>query len=149
MLSWLFSDPLTVGSVAPDFTLMDDAGRQVSLASLRGSNVLLVFYPRDQTSVCTEQLCQLRDNWDRLQSSGVHVFGVNPQSAESHSAFRKKQKLPFPLLVDEGQKVARLYHASGIAPKRTVYLIGQDGRIVFAQRGMPSPDQVLAALTLR
>ena len=149
MLSWLFSGPLAVGSTAPDFTALDDCGREVSLASLRGSRVLLVFYPRDQTSVCTQQLCQLRDNWDRLQSSGVQVFGVNPQSAESHSAFRLKQRLPFPLLVDQGQKVGRLYHANGFAPKRTVYLIGTDGKILFAQRGMPSPDQVLAALTLR
>jgi peroxiredoxin Q/BCP len=149
MLAWLFSDPLAVGSAAPEFTVMDDAGRIVSLASLRGSNVLLVFYPRDQTSVCTEQLCQLRDNWERLQAKGVQVFGVNPQSAESHSAFRRKQNLPFPLLVDKGQKIGRLYHSSGLVPKRTVYLIGQDGTILFAQRGMPSPDQVLAALTLR
>jgi len=149
MLEWLFSEPLATGSLAPDFTLLDDSGRQVSLSSLRGSNVLLVFYPRDQTSVCTQQLCQLRDNWDLLQLRGVQVFGVNPQSAESHAAFRRKQDLPFPLLVDQGQKVARLYHANGLAPKRTVYLIGGDGRIAFAQRGMPSPDQVLAALTVR
>jgi len=149
MLSWLFSDPLTVGSIAPDFTLADESGRPVSLVSLRGTHVLLVFYPRDNTSVCTEQLCQLRDNWTRLYEKGVQVFGVNPQSAESHFAFRRKQNLPFHLLVDQGQKVGRLYRASGIVPKRTVYLIGPDGRINFARRGMPSPDQVLAALPLR
>ena len=146
MFGWLFSDPLMVGTVAPDFTLPDDAGHTVSLTSLHGKNVLLVFYPGDNTPGCTKQLCQLRDNWDRLRSTGVAVFGINPQSADSHTSFRQKQKLPFPLLVDKGQKVAELYHANGLFVKRTVYLIGADGKIRFGRRGMPSPDQVLAPL---
>ena len=146
MFGWLFSDPLMVGSLAPDFTLPDDAGHSVSLTSLHGRNVLLVFYPGDNTPGCTEQLCQLRDNWDRLQSTGVAVFGINPQSADSHTNFRKKQRLPFPLLVDKGQKVAELYHANGLFVKRTVYLIGPDGKVRFGRRGMPTPDQVLAPL---
>ncbi len=146
MLSWLFSVPLLVGSVAPDFTLLDDAGQRVSLAALRGKNVLLVFYPRDNTPGCTRQLCQIRDHYDRLQAKDVLVFGVNPQSAESHADFRSRQKLPFPLLVDKGQKVAALYHAGGLVLKRTVYLIGKDGKIRFAQRGTPPPDQILASL---
>ena len=146
MLGWLFSDPLMVGSDAPDFTLPDDAGHLVSLSSMRGKNVLLVFYPGDNTPGCTKQLCQLRDDWDRLRSTGVAVFGVNPQSAGSHTSFRQKQRLPFPLLVDKGQKVAELYHANGLFVKRTVYLIGPDGKIRFGRRGMPTPDQVLAPL---
>jgi peroxiredoxin Q/BCP len=146
MLGWLFSDPLMVGTVAPDFTLPDDAGHIVSLTSLRGKNVLLVFYPADNTPGCTKQLCQLRDNWDRLLSTGVAVFGINPQSADSHTAFRQKQKLPFPLLVDKGQKVAELYHANGLFVKRTVYLIGANGKIRFGRRGMPAPDMILAPL---
>jgi len=147
MWKWLFETPLPLGSIAPDFTLKSDDGTPVSLSSLRGRSVALVFYPRDNTSGCTKQLCQLRDNWNRLQRKNVEVFGVNPQSTESHAAFRRKQSLPFPLLADQGQRVARLYHVSGLAPKRTVYLIGPDGKIVFAERGMPSPDQLLAALT--
>jgi peroxiredoxin Q/BCP len=146
MFGWLFSDPLMVGSLAPDFTLPDDTGHMVSLTSLHGRNILLVFYPADNTPGCTKQLCQLRDNWDRLRSTGVAVFGINPQSADSHTNFRKKQKLPFPLLVDKGQKVAELYHANGLFVKRTVYLIGPDGKIRFGRRGMPTPDQVLAPL---
>ena len=146
MFGWLFSDPLMVGAIAPDFTLPDDSGHMVSLTSLHGKNVLLVFYPGDNTPGCTKQLCQLRDNWDRLRSTGVAVFGINPQSADSHTSFRKKQKLPFPLLVDKGQKVAELYHANGLFVKRTVYLIGPDGKIRFGRRGMPTPDQVLAPL---
>lgn len=146
MFAFLFSVPLLVGSVAPDFTVLDDAGHKVSLASLRGRNVLLVFYPRDNTPGCTKQLCQLRDNWDLLRAKNVEVFGVNPQSAESHAGFRQKQKLPFPLLVDKGQKVTKLYQAGGFIIKRTVYLIGKDGKIRFAQRGAPTPAEILAAL---
>jgi peroxiredoxin Q/BCP len=69
---------------------------------------------------------------------------VNPQSVESHARFRAKYHFPFPLLIDKGQKVAALYHANGIVVKRTVYRIGPDGVIQFAQRGMPSPKSVLA-----
>ena len=62
-MNWLFSDPLAVGTQAPDFTLPDDKGNPVSLKKLRGENVVLVFYPRDETSVCTQQLCEFRDRW--------------------------------------------------------------------------------------
>ncbi len=146
MLSWLFSDPLPAGSPAPDFELPDDAGRAVKLSALRGKPVVLVFYPGDNTPVCTRQLCEFRDDWAKLRKRGVRIFGVNPQSAQSHERFREKYKLPFPLLVDRGQKVADLYRAGGIIVKRTVYLIGADGLILFARRGKPNPEEVLAAL---
>jgi thioredoxin-dependent peroxiredoxin len=146
VLGWLFSDPLPVGSAAPDFSLPDEAGQNVSLASLRGKNVLLVFYPGDNTPGWTNQLSQLRDSWDRLRSNNVLVFGVNPQSASSHAAFRRKNRLPFPLLVDRRQKVASLYHAGGLFVKRTVYLIGVDGTIRFSRRGTPPPAEILATI---
>jgi len=145
MFERFFSDPLPTGSAAPDFALTDDAGNQVRLSALRGKNVVLVFYPGDDTPGCTRQLCQLRDSWENARARGVEVFGVNPQSANSHASFRRHHKLPFPLLVDTGRKVASLYKANGIIVKRTVYLIGPDGSIRFAQRGMPSPGEVLAA----
>jgi len=146
MLSWLFSDPLPVGSPAPDFSLPDDSGRMVKLSGMRGTSVVLVFYPGDNTPVCTRQLCEFRDNWGKLRKSGVKIFGVNPQSAQSHERFREKHKLPFPLLVDQGRKVAALYHADAIIVKRTVYLIGPDGVVRFARRGSPKPEEVLAAM---
>jgi peroxiredoxin Q/BCP len=71
------------------------------------------------------------------------VFGVNPQSAEKHTQFRSKHHYPFPLLVDKGQHIARLYHASGLIVKRTVYLIGKSGTIRYGRRGKPSPAEVL------
>ena len=145
MFSWLFSNPLPPGTRAPDFSLPDDAGRTVTLAKLRGNRVVLIFYPCDDTPGCTKQLCSFRDDWKEARAGGVQVFGVNPQSARSHEKFRQKYKLPFPLLVDAGQKVAELYHANGLIVKRTVYLIDGDGVIRFARRGMPNPSEVLSA----
>ncbi len=145
MFAWLFSDPLAAGSPAPDFTLPDDSGRAVTLSKLRGKNVVLVFYPGDDTPGCTKQLCQFRDDWADVRQRGVEIFGVNPQSAQKHQKFRNKFHFPFPLLVDKGQQVAALYKANGLIVKRTVYLIGPDGRILFARRGMPNPKEVLAA----
>src|SRR5689334_5996587 len=145
MISWLWSDPLAVGVKAPDFTLHDEGGHPVSLSALHGKNVVLVFYPGDDTSVCTKQLCQFRDHWKQAGEKNTVVFGVNPWSASSHVKFRDKFKFPFPLLVDSGQKVAAMYHANGLIIKRTVYLIGPDGVIRFARRGVPPPEEVLAA----
>ena len=145
MLSWLFSDPLPVGTSAPDFTLPDDSGGTVRLSAMRGRNVVLVFYPGDDTPVCRQQLCEIRDRWTDARQRNVEVFGVNPWGVASHLRFREKFHFPFPLLSDEGQKVAALYHASGLFIKRTVYLIGPDGAIRYARRGKPAPEEVLAA----
>lgn len=146
MLTWLFSDPLKAGAIAPPFSLPDETGKLVSLGELRGRNVVLVFYPGDDTMVCTKQLCEFRDRWDNLQERNIAVFGINPQNSRSHAGFRSKYNLPFPLLVDRGQQVAALYHANGLIVKRTVYLIGKDGTIRYAKRGKPSPDEVLASV---
>jgi peroxiredoxin Q/BCP len=143
MFSWLFSDPLPAGTPAPDFSAPDDGGRLVKLSALRGKNVVLVFYPGDNTPGCTKQLCQLRDDWGDISKRKVEVFGVNPQGVESHQKFRRKYNFPFPLLIDHGQRIAELYHANGLFVKRTVYRIGPDGVIRFAQRGMPAPKEIL------
>ncbi|MBX9600160.1 MAG: peroxiredoxin [Bryobacteraceae bacterium] len=145
MLSWLFSDPLPVGADAPDFALPDERGQVVRLSELRGSNVILVFYPGDETPVCTRQLCEFRDSWDQVRTRNAVVYGVNAQGAESHRRFAGNRRLPFPLLVDKGQKVGELYHTRGLVVKRTVYLIGPDGKVRYARRGKPSPAEVLAA----
>ncbi len=145
MFGWLFSDPLPIGSKAPEFSLPDDGGATVTLQSLRGKNVVLVFYPGDDTPTCRKQLCEFRDRWDQAKMRNVVVYGVNPQAADSHENFRSKYKLPFPLLVDKGQKMGELYHTNGLIVKRTVYLIGPDGTILYAKRGKPAPEEVLAA----
>ena len=144
MLSWLFSDPLPVGEVAPEFALPDQDGNTVSLTGLSGKNVVLVFYPADETFVCTKQLCEFRDSWASAQQKDAIVLGVNPAGAQRHADFRSHHQFPFPLLVDSGQQVASLYHANGLIVKRTVYLIGKTGKIRYARRGKPDPQEVLA-----
>jgi peroxiredoxin Q/BCP len=104
----------------------------------------LIFYPGDETPVCRRQLCGFRDQWDLARKKNALVFGVNPQSALRHSAFRSHDNLPFPLLVDKNQRVAGLYNASGLVPRRTVYDIGRDGRIRYSRRGNPPAEEVLA-----
>jgi thioredoxin-dependent peroxiredoxin len=141
-----FGGPLDLGSPAPDFEAVDQTGKTVSLASLRGAPVVLVFYPGDNTPGCTRQLCQFRDGWSAYQAAGVAVFGVNPQGAASHKKFIGKFGFPFPILVDLGGEIAGAYRAGGRLVRRTVYGIGADGRVVFAERGMPAPERVLAAL---
>jgi peroxiredoxin Q/BCP len=145
MISSLFSDPLPIGTPAPEWTLRDQDGNAVSSTSLRGKNVVLVFYPRDETPTCRTQLCEFRDAWEQAQSKNTVVFGINPQKASSHAGFREKNRLPFPLLVDEGGKVCSAYNTRGLMTKRTVYLIGPDGVIRFAKRGKPPVEEVLAA----
>src|SRR5580658_7024083 len=103
MLDWLFSDPLAVGTPAPDFSIPDQEGKTVSLSALRGRNVILVFYPADDTSVCTQQLCEFRDQWAGVTAKNALIFGVNPANASRHEKFRAKYQLPFPILVDAGQ----------------------------------------------
>ena len=145
MFSWLFSDPLPVGSAAPDFTLSDQDGNSVTLAKLRGKNVVLVFYPGDDTGVCTKQLCEFRDTWAFAKQKNAVVYGLNPQDTDSKAKFHKKYDFPFPLLSDAGQRVGELYHTKGLIPKRTVYLIGPDGVIRYAKRGKPAPAEVFAS----
>jgi peroxiredoxin Q/BCP len=141
-----FDPPLPVGASAPGFSLPDQDGKLVTLASLRGHNVVLVFYPADDTTVCTKQLCEFRDRWQDAQSRNTLVFGVNPAKAASHAKFRDRYSFPFPILVDAGQKTGADYHARGlVVPRRTVYLIGPDSVIRYARRGKPAPEEVLAA----
>ncbi len=145
MFSFLAGPPLAVGSEAPDFTLPDQDGNPVSLRALRGSNVVLIFYPGDETPVCRRQLCEFRDRADVWQAKNTVVFGMNPAGAKSHAGFREKNRLGFPLLVDQGGKVADAYKCKGLLmTTRTVYLIGPDGKIRFAKRGKPDPAEVLA-----
>jgi peroxiredoxin Q/BCP len=141
-----FGGPLSVGSPAPDFEAADQTGKTVKLSALKGSPVVLVFYPGDDTPGCTRQLCEFRDRWSDYKAAGVAVFGVNPRGAASHTKFANKFGFPFPILVDRGGEIAGAYHAGGWLVRRTVYAIGADGRVAFAERGSPAPDLVLAAL---
>lgn len=133
------------------FTLKDQNGESVSLELILSTGpAVLIFYPGDQTPGCTIQLCSIRDDWNDFQKAGIQVFGINPSDAGSHAAFAKKHEFPFPLLVDEGRKVARAYGAEQdllIAKviRRTVVGIGQDGKIVYYRQGLPRTNEILKA----
>lgn len=137
---------LPVGTPAPPFICPDDQGRVFILNLQRGKHVVLVFYPADHTPHCSRQLSWFRDAWDRLQARGVVVYGVNSGKPESHVEFRKRLQLPFPLLVDYGNRIARLYRVRGLWPRRAVYLIDREGVIRLARLGMVGPDEVFAVL---
>ena len=149
---------LEAGAKAPRFTLPSDEGRTVSLDDLKGKKVVLYFYPKDDTSGCTAQACEFRDNWKSVQAAGAVVLGVSPDGVTSHGKFKAKYQLPFPLLADEDHAVAEAYGAWGEKSMygrkyrgilRTTFVIGADGRIkkVF-QKVKPKGHaaEVLAAL---
>ena len=141
---------LPLGVEAPDFTATTDEGATVVLADLRGKqNVVLIFYPGNETPGCTTQLCTARDDWSAYQKNDVAVFGVNPASVASHAAFRKNHNFPFPLISDGDGQLVRSYGSRGIGGlvTRTVYGIGREGKVVFAERGMPATERILAAFS--
>jgi peroxiredoxin Q/BCP len=105
------ADWIEEGNKAPDFTLPTHDGTKLKLSSLRGSPVVLYFYPKDDTPGCTREACSFRDAKAKLAKHGAVVLGVSPDSPESHEKFRAKYKLPFALLADEGHKVAEKYGA--------------------------------------
>jgi peroxiredoxin Q/BCP len=142
---------LAVGSKAPDFTLSDSKGNAVTLSSFEGrTNVVLVFYPGDDTPVCTQQLCAIRDDFDSYKRANITVFGINPQSAKFHRMFIEKQNYPFELLVDADKAVCTTYGTKGsVKTIRTVYGIDKTGTIVFVERGFPTNRKILAPFKQR
>lgn len=146
------------GDVAPDFTLADQDGKQVTLSALRGKPVVLYFYPKDDTPGCTAQACGLRDSMGELRARGAVVLGVSPDSESKHRQFADKYQLPFTLLADTKHEVANAYgvwrHKTMFGKQigvneRTTFVIGEDGNI---RKVLPrvKPDEhvelVLAAL---
>src|SRR5512144_1554134 len=93
------------GKKAPAFTLTDQDGKKVSLSDFAGKDVIVYFYPKDDTPGCTKEACGFRDRWKDLQQSGAVVLGVSADDAESHRKFADKYKLPFPLLSDPDRKL--------------------------------------------
>ncbi len=117
---------LKINDKAPDFTLTDDGGEPFKLSDQAPEKVLLVFYPCDNTPVCTKQLCDYRDGLESFDDLGVKVVGISHDGAESHRKFREKHDLPFTLLTDPDLKVAALYDSKGmLGMKRSVFLVDQ------------------------
>lgn len=122
---------LPVGAAAPDFTAVAHTGEKVELSKLKGKEVALYFYPKDDTPGCTKEACELRDSWTRLQKAGIQVYGISTQDAASHKAFAEKHKLPFALIPDVNGDIAKKYGVPLVDGKarRITYLIGKDGKI--------------------
>jgi thioredoxin-dependent peroxiredoxin len=124
---------ILIGQPAPDFTLPDDAGGQFKLSERSGRRVLLVFYPGDDTPVCTRQLCDYRDGIETFADLGVEVVGISRDDAESHQRFRARHDLPFVLLTDADLAVAAAYGCRGLlGMKRGVFLVDESGIVRYA-----------------
>ena len=151
--------PISSGIPAPDFELLDDTNTQRKLSDYQGKNVVLYFYPADDTPGCTKEACNFRDDYSAYKKADVVILGVSPDDVTSHARFRKKFQLPFPLLADERHKVCDLYGVWG--PKkafgkeyegviRTTFLIDENGNIVNVFENVrPSEHsaEVLSALS--
>lgn len=148
-ICWGKTSMLTIGDTAPAFSIFDQNGALFNLSDFKDKKfVVLIFYPGDETPVCTQQLCAIRDNYDDFAKHDAVVFGVNPASDKSHQKFIKKNNLPFPLLIDVKSKVASEYQAKGALMNiRTVYVIDKNGKIVFAKRGKPSVAEIINSIT--
>ena len=151
---------LQEGKAAPTFTLPDAEGKPVSLADFKGKNVVLYFYPKDDTPGCKKEACGFRDSWKTIQKANTVVLGVSADGGASHQKFRDKYKLPFPLLSDADRKVMKEYGAYGekmmygkktVGVIRSTVLIGADGKVrkhwARVSDAAKHPDQVLAALS--
>jgi peroxiredoxin Q/BCP len=146
------------GMPAPDFELQSDGGETVRLSDLRGKQIVLYFYPKDDTPGCTTQACGIRDAYGEFEREGAVVLGVSPDNEASHVKFKKKYHLPFALLADEGHRVADEYGVWG--PKtymgrtyegieRSTFVIDADGivkRVMRKVKPATHADDVLEAL---
>lgn len=123
---------LAVGTVAPEFTTVDDEGNSVSLSDYKGKVVVLYFYPKDDTPGCTKEAQSFRDNYQQYQDKDMVVFGVSMDDQASHKAFKEKYGLPFQLLVDKDGKLTKAYDVEGGGySKRVTYVIDAEGKISY------------------
>lgn len=129
---------LKAGDKAPLFTTKDQNGNTVALKDFNGQKVVLYFYPEDDTPTCTDEACNLRDNYAALKAKGINILGVSPDDVDKHNDFTKKYDLPFTLLTDVDKTIANLYGTWGeknmygkkyMGIKRFTFLINEDGTI--------------------
>jgi thioredoxin-dependent peroxiredoxin len=144
----------SLGTQAPDFTLPDGEGNSWTLSQQRGKVVVLLFYPGDETPICTRQMCSVRDRWDDYVATGAEVVGISTDSVDSHRKFASNHDLPLRLLSDTEQRVANLYGARSLIPgkvARSVFVIDANGIIRHRKvqpLGLfrPKDDEVLGAI---
>jgi peroxiredoxin Q/BCP len=142
------------GKPAPDFGLQDGDGAEWRLSDHRGKVVVLLFYPGDETPICTRQMCSVRDRWADYSATGAEVVGVSTNTVDSHKSFAEHHDLPLRLLADADGRVANLYGAQSLIPgkvARSVFVIDADG--IIRHRDVrplglfrPRDDDVIAAI---
>ncbi len=145
---------MKIGENAPDFTLQDGDGNDWKLSEQRGKTVVLLFYPGDNTPVCTKQMCSVRDHWSDYQATGAEVVGISTDSAASHKGFAGKYNFPFTLLSDEKGAVVEKYEVKSWIPRRaarSVVVVDKTGKIAYHKVQAlslfaPSDADVLAAI---
>jgi peroxiredoxin Q/BCP len=144
---------LSPGDPAPDFTLPDADGKQVSLADYRGRRVIVYFYPAAMTPGCTKEACDFRDNLASLDGAGIDVVGISPDKREKLAKFREAQQLTFPLLSDPSRSVLEAYGAYGektlygkktVGVIRSTFVVGADGKIEQALYNVKATGHVAA-----
>ena len=143
-----------VGAIAPDFTLKDGQGAEWRLSDSRGKVTVLLFYPGDETPVCTRQMCSVRDRWADYSEMGAEVVGISTDTVESHRQFAEHHGLPLRLLADTGGRVSKAYDATSWLPNRSaraVFVI--DARGIIRYRKVqplslfrPNDDEIIAAI---
>lgn len=141
-------------SKAPEFTLNDGEGGDWALSNYKGHTVVLLFYPGDNTPVCTAQLCSVRDHWSEYQATGAEVVGISMDTVESHKSFAEKNQLPLRLLSDADGKVSTAYGMKSWLPGRSargVVVIDKEGKIVYHKVQAlslfrPADEDVLSAI---
>uniref|UniRef100_A0A0E0A6A0 thioredoxin-dependent peroxiredoxin n=1 Tax=Oryza glumipatula TaxID=40148 RepID=A0A0E0A6A0_9ORYZ len=133
------------GSAAPNFTLRDQDGRAVSLSKFKGRPVVVYFYPADETPGCTKQACAFRDSYEKFKKAGAEVIGISGDDAASHKEFKKKYKLPFTLLSDEGNKVRKEWGVPadlfGTLPGRQTYVLDKNGVVQYIYNNQFQPEK--------
>lgn len=151
-------DELTLGALAPSFTLPADNGQDISLSDFRGKKVILYFYPKDNTSGCTVEAQQFRDHLAEFRALGYEVLGVSRDSVRSHCGFRDKHELNFPLLADTEEVVCQLYGVMKeksmygkkyLGVERSTFIIDEEGNLAAIYRDVKAQTHVaelLAAL---
>ena len=145
---------LKLNDPAPDFTLPDGDGREWRLHDNRGKVVVLLFYPGDETPICTRQMCSVRDRWQDYQATGAEVVGISSDSVESHQKFAEHHDLPLRLLSDVDGKVSTLYGARSLIPgkvARSVFVIDAQGILRYKDvrpLGLikPKDDVIISAI---
>jgi len=132
------SKTLEVGDVAPDFSLAGTGGKNYSLSQFRGQTVVLVFYPGDETLVCTKQLCSYNNELQQFAQVNAQILAISAQDVASHEAFAANHGFKFPLLADTDKTVADLYSVTGLMglPRRSVFVIDPKGTIKYLHRAV-------------